>query len=129
MKYLILLAVIATIPACGGAPQNVATKDDLTMLEKNTSADLEKKLAQLRQEFSGVQVKITGLELLRKEVQLQLEDADKVLKNLKELAGSLDKEVDTANTNVIKALEIQEQCLKQELEGMHGLIEELKKPH
>lgn len=128
MRMLLVLLAVATIPACGGPPPNMATKEEVSVSESRMNAQITRQIADLRNEFRDVLVKVQALDQLRITLEAHMKESEKLNKELEELGKLLDKKVDTANNNVLRLLEIQEQYLKQQLEQIKALQDALKNP-
>ena len=107
--------------------QAVAKKTDLTALEQSLKTKSVENQSALRAEISKIREEVKGYEVLAKKMEIQAQQVDDIIRNLSKNTGDILNKADTANTNVLKSLEIQEAYLKQLLESMRTLIEELKK--
>lgn len=116
MKPAIALTVLTVLAACGGG--DAAKKDEMNVLEQKLRAKMAEDQSALRAEIAKLREDMNRIEVMAKKFELMAQQMDK--------NGVLTK-VDTANTNVIKSLEVQEQYLKQLLDSIRALIDELKR--
>lgn len=128
MRMLLAVLAVATVSACGGPPPNMATKEELSVSESRMNAHVTKQIADLRNEFRDVLVKVQALDQLRITLEAHMKESEKLKKELEELGKLLDKKVETASNNVLRLLEIQEHYLKQQLEQIKALQDALKNP-
>jgi Spy/CpxP family protein refolding chaperone len=119
MKWTGLVAA-AFLAACGA---DNAKKDDLTILEGRMRSKALEETNALRQEIAKIREEQKIFEATNKKVELHVQEAERIMKE----AVAATAKIDVANTNVVKSLEIQEQYLKQLLESIRSLIDELKK--
>lgn len=116
MRTGLALCALGMLAACGGG--DAAKKDDLNNLEQKMRVKSVEDQNAMRAEIAKLRDDINRIEVLAKKFELISQQVDK--------SGVLAK-ADMANKNVIKSLEIQEQYLKQLLESIRALIDELKK--
>jgi hypothetical protein len=116
MKLSAALATFALLAACGGG--DAAKKDEMNVMEQKMRTKMAEDQSALRAEIAKLREDMNRIEVLAKKFELMAQQMDKT--------GVLTK-VETANNNVIKSLEVQEQYLKQLLDSIRALIDELKR--
>jgi hypothetical protein len=116
MKNLVAISTLLLLAACGGG--DTAKKEDMSALEARMRAKAAEDQNALRMEIAKLRDDVNRIEVMAKKFELLAQSIDK--------SGVMSK-VETANNNVIKSLEIQEQYLKQLLDNIRALIDELKK--
>ncbi len=114
MKQL-AAGLFLALAACSGDKVN---QDQMATMEQRLRAKALEDQQALRNEIAKLRDDMKNLDVMVKKFELTAQQIQK--------SDVLDK-VDAANKNVIKSLEIQEQYLKQLLESIRALIEELKK--
>jgi hypothetical protein len=119
------LCGFALLAACGGG--DAAKKTDLTLLEQQMRAKMVEDQNSLRAEMNRLREEQGRVELVAKKMEIQASEVDKIVKAFSNESGNLISRVDLANNNAVKSLEIQEQYLRQLLESIRALIDELKK--
>jgi len=115
MRTALSLIALALLAACGG---DSAKKDDMTVMEQKMRTKMAEDQNALRAEITKLREDMNRIDVLAKKFELMAQQMDKT--------GVLTK-VETANNNVIKSLEVQEQYLKQLLDSIRALIDELKR--
>lgn len=118
--------LLLLLAACGG-PKDAVVKGDLQLIESRLNEKLAQELAQLRKEFADLQTSFERIRALSERLEVQKKELEALEAKLREASTALEKKVDTANTNVSKSLQIQEQYLKQQIESIRALLDELKK--
>jgi len=126
MKQSMLLLGLL-LAACGGPPKDMVVKSDLALAESRLNEKLAQELAELRKEWGELQTKFERIKTLSDRLEIQKKELEALATKLEGVSRSIEGKVDTATTNVSKSLQIQEQYLKQQLESIRALIDELKK--
>jgi DNA repair ATPase RecN len=114
------------LAACGPS-KDAVVKADLQIAESRLNEKLAQELAQLRKEFSELQNSFERIRALSERLEVQKKELDALEAKLRGMSTVIERKVDTANTNVSKSLQIQEQYLKQQIESIRALLDELKK--
>ncbi len=123
MKRLAILAA-AAFAGCAG---DVATKQDLETLKVQLAASQREESAKLRSDLTGIDQKYVAVQQIEMRVTKQLEEMDKLHRQLQELSKKLEATAEQAAVSALKALEFEERLLADRLASLRGLIEELKK--
>ena len=124
MKRVAILAAAVALAGCAG---DAATKQDLETLRAQVAANQKEESAKLRTELTGIDQKYVAVQQIEMRVGKQLEEMDKLHKQLLELSGKVEARADQAAASALKALEFEEQLLSNRLASLRNLIEELKK--
>jgi len=121
------LAVFAALVAAAGCAGDAATKQDLETLKAQMAAGQKEEAAKLRSELTGVDQKYVTVQQVQMKVEKQLEEMDKLHKQLLDLSQKMDARADQAAAAALKVLEFEERLLADRLQNLRQLIEELKK--
>jgi len=121
------LAVFAALVAAAGCAGDAATKQDLETLKAQMAAGQKEEAAKLRSELTGVDQKYVTVQQVQMKVEKQLEEMDKLQKQLLDLSQKMDARADQAAAAALKVLEFEERLLADRLQNLRQLIEELKK--
>lgn len=107
---------------CGGV-----SKQELDTVKAELLAHDEQVKSSLKTELTGIDQKYVTVQQLQLKVEKQLEEGQKLLKDLTELGKSLDTRANIATGNALKALQFEEKMMSERLAELRSLIEELKK--
>lgn len=113
---------VAALAGCGGV-----TKQEMDTLEQKLMARDDQMAARLKSDLTGVDAKYVQVQQLHLKIEKQMEDMNKLLKELQVLKVELVEKVGLANTNVLRSLEFEERLMGDRLAQLRLLIEELKK--
>jgi len=105
----------------------MAVKSDVELVESRINQKLAQELSQLRAEFADLQTRFERVKTLSDRLEIQKKELEALTTKLETMSKSVEGKVVEARDNVSKSLQIQEQYLKQQLESIRALIEELKK--
>lgn len=122
MRTLVMAGVV--LAGCAG---HAATKEDLETLKAQVAASQREESAKLRTELTGIDQKYVAVQQIEMKVTKQLEELDKLQKQIVELAGKVDARAEQAAASALKVLEFEERLLADRLANLRLLIEELKK--
>ncbi len=123
MRRLAILAA-AALAGCAG---DAATKQELETLKAQMAASQREESAKLRTELTGIDQKYVAVQQIEMRVGKQLEEMDKLHKQLLELSKKLDARADAAAASALKVLEFEERLMADRLANLRLLLEELKK--
>lgn len=126
MTKLLPAPLLVVLASCG-APKDAVVKADLQVTESRLNEKMAQELAQLRKEFADLQTSFERIRALSDRLEVQKKELEALEAKLRGMSTALEKKVDTANANVSKSLQIQEQYLKQQIESIRALLDELKK--
>lgn len=123
MRTTVIVAA-AVLAGCAG---NAATKEDLETLKAQLAASQREESAKLRTELTGIDQKYVAVQQIEMKVTRQLEELDKLQKQIVELSGKVDARAEQAAGAALKVLEFEERLLADRLANLRLMIEELKK--
>lgn len=115
---------LAAFVGCAGRS---VKPEDLELTEQRLRAQISDELSSLRKEFGELVNQMERMKVLMQQLEILRGELERLQKQVEKGSADSQQKIDRANTNVVKSLEIQEQYLRQELESIRALIDQLKK--
>lgn len=129
MKKLgwVVLAVLsytswAASIGCGGV-----SKQELDTVKAELLAHDEQVKSSLTQMITATEQKYVLVQQIAQDVKRQLDDMEKLSKQLTEMGKSVDDRANVATGNALKVMQFEEKLLSERLAELRSLIEELRK--